>query len=76
MFRTISILLVMEDLTTQTRSHSLETPTNSLEVLKKVVRQLTTSYLREEGRLLVRRIGVKVSGLVRAYHQVSLREFL
>jgi len=76
MFRTISILLVMEDLTTQTRSHSLETPTNSLEVLKKVVRQLTTSYLREEGRLLVRRIGVKVSGLVRAHHQVSLREFL
>jgi DNA polymerase IV (DinB-like DNA polymerase) len=61
-FRQVGIVVIRTDLTTRSRSATLEQPTKSLEGLKKTVRKLLEKFL-EESNMEVRRVGVKVSQL-------------
>lgn len=63
-FKQVSILAVMTDLTIRSRSLTLEQPTKDAEILKNVVQTLLAKFTVEEGSE-VRRIGIKVSSLVK-----------
>ena len=62
MFRSIGIQFVNEDLSTNTNSRMLKIPTNSISELEKVSFQLLTDAI-EDQKLLVRRLGLRVSEL-------------
>ncbi|MBI3842893.1 MAG: DNA polymerase IV [Thaumarchaeota archaeon] len=61
-FRSVGIQFVQSDLSNKTRSKTLKNSTSSLEELKKTAFQLLRESL-EDQKMLVRRIGVKVSEL-------------
>jgi DNA polymerase IV (DinB-like DNA polymerase) len=61
-FRSFTILVVMKDLTTHSRSKSFESSTSQLDTMKKAAKDLLQRFLSEtQGE--ARRVGVKVSGL-------------
>ncbi len=59
-FKTITIIAIMTDLTTKSKSKTLDNPTGDLEMLKTTVKELFQEYL-QESTLEVRRVGVKIS---------------
>ena len=72
-FRSVSAIGILKDLSTRTRSKTLDTPTNDHAVLEKEVRELFAGLLREVGDL--RRAGVRVGELQDMANQRSLAEF-
>jgi DNA polymerase IV (DinB-like DNA polymerase) len=61
-FRSFTILIVMKNLITHSRSKSFESPTSQLDTMKKAAKELLQKFLSEtQGE--ARRVGVKVSGL-------------
>jgi DNA polymerase IV (DinB-like DNA polymerase) len=73
-FRSVSAIGILTDLSTRTRSKTLEAPTNDPLPLKRTTTELFSSLL-SEGREL-RRAGVRVGDLSEATAQSSLAEFL
>jgi DNA polymerase IV (DinB-like DNA polymerase) len=63
-FKTVSIYMVMTDLSSKTRSVTLEQPAKDKETIKRNTRTLFEKFLGES-MLEVRRVGVKVSGFSR-----------
>jgi DNA polymerase IV (archaeal DinB-like DNA polymerase) len=63
-FKTVSIYMVMVDLSSKTRSVTLEQPAKDKETIKKNTKTLFDKYLAES-TLEIRRVGVKVSGFSR-----------
>jgi len=63
-FKTVAIYIVMVDLSSKTRSITLEQPTKDKETINSSVRSLFEKYLAES-TLEIRRVGVKVSGFSR-----------
>jgi DNA polymerase IV (DinB-like DNA polymerase) len=63
-FKTVSIYMVMTDLSSKTRSITLEQPAKDKETIKRNTRSLFEKFLGES-TLEVRRVGVKVSGFSR-----------
>jgi DNA polymerase IV (DinB-like DNA polymerase) len=72
-FRSVSVVGILKDLSTKTRSKTLETPTNDYPVLEKEVNELFSILLRDVGDL--RRVGVRVGELQDMRDQRSLAEF-
>ena len=72
-FRSVSAIGILKDLSTRTRSKTLESPTNDYPVLEKEVKELFSALLREVGDL--RRAGVRVGELQDMANQRSLAEF-
>ncbi len=60
-YKTVSIYMVMVDLTSKTRSVTLDQPTKDRETIDHNIRILFEKYLAES-TLEIRRVGVKVSG--------------
>jgi DNA polymerase IV (DinB-like DNA polymerase) len=63
-FKTVSIYAVMTDLSSKTRSLTLEQPAKDKETIKKNTKALFEKYLLES-TLEIRRVGVKVSGFIK-----------
>jgi DNA polymerase IV (DinB-like DNA polymerase) len=63
-FKTVSIYTVMTDLSSKTRSVTLEQPAKDKETIKKNTKVLFEKYLLES-TLEIRRVGVKVSGFIK-----------
>jgi DNA polymerase IV (archaeal DinB-like DNA polymerase) len=63
-FKTVSIYMVMTDLSSKTRSVTLEQPAKDKETIKKNTKTLFEKYLAES-KLEIRRVGVKISGFSR-----------
>ena len=59
-YTTITIIAIMTDLTTRSKSKTLDNPTGDLELMKTTVKELFRQYLRES-TVEVRRVGVKIS---------------
>ena len=75
-FRTVGIIAILKDLSTHTRSKTLENPTNNLEVLKASAKELFEKFFTETASE-ARRIGVKVSNLSREKtNQKQLTSFI
>jgi DNA polymerase IV (DinB-like DNA polymerase) len=63
-FKQVGVIAVMTDLSVRSRSLTLEQPTNDLQTLKRAVRELFEKFLGDS-ELELRRVGVKVSHLVK-----------
>jgi DNA polymerase IV (DinB-like DNA polymerase) len=75
-FRQVGVIAVMTDLSVRSRSQTLEQPTNDLQTLKRAVRELFEKFL-DDSELELRRVGVKVSHLVKQENsQKQLTSFL
>jgi DNA polymerase IV (DinB-like DNA polymerase) len=61
-FKTVGIIGITIDLRTHTRSRTLDSVSNSLELMKKTVRELFGNFLYES-EIDLRRVGVKLSNL-------------
>jgi len=64
MFKTVGIIAITTDMSIHTRSKTLENPTDDLAVTKNTVKELFEKFLNET-QLDARRVGVKISNLVR-----------
>ncbi len=73
-FKSVGIQFVQEDLSNRTKSKTLKNPTSSLEELKKTALLLLRELL-EDQRLLVRRLGVKVSEFTEVSGQADITNF-
>ncbi len=74
-FTSIGVIAIMENLSVHTRTKTLETSTDDLDVIREVSRKLLEVLLREKTELDIRRIGVRVSNLIEDDRQKSLSEF-
>lgn len=59
-FRQVGVIAVMTDLSARSRSQTLETATNDIEVLKRAAQELFEKLL-SKSELEIRRVGVKIS---------------
>ncbi len=75
-FGSVGIMAVMEDMSTHTKSRTLEPPGEMAEALSATAERLLDVLLKEMGALKVRRIGVKVANLNEKGKQRALHEFL
>jgi DNA polymerase IV (archaeal DinB-like DNA polymerase) len=73
-FRSVSVIGILSDLSTRTRSKTLEVPTSESSTLNRTVSELLTSLVGELGKL--RRVGIKVADFEESKQQSSLAEFL
>ncbi len=73
-FKSIGIQFVQSDLSNKTKSKTLKNPTSSIDELKKTVMQLLSEAL-EDQKLLVRRIGVRVSDLSKVSGQDNITRY-
>lgn len=75
-FRTVSINAVLEDLSTLTRSKSLDSHTSEIKVIKKMANMIISDLLNEVEQKKVRRVGVKLSELIKNSGQTSISNFI
>jgi len=61
-FKSVSIILIAKDLSVYSRSRTLESSSNSLELMERVAGELFEAFL-SENPIELRRVGVKLSGL-------------
>jgi DNA polymerase IV (DinB-like DNA polymerase) len=75
-FKTVGIIVITTDMSIHTRSKTLETATNDPDIMKKTVKELLERFLNENG-MEARRVGVKVSNLIREEkYQKQLTSFI
>ncbi|HXV38236.1 MAG TPA: DNA polymerase IV [Nitrosopumilaceae archaeon] len=74
MFKSVGIQFVQSDLSNKTKSKTLKNSTSSLDELRKTVLQLLGESL-EDQKMLIRRIGVKVSDLSEVSGQDSITRY-
>jgi|SRR3989304_810258 len=74
MFKSVGIQFVQSDLSNKTKSKTLRNSTSSLDELRKTVLQLLGESL-EDQKMLIRRIGVKVSDLSEVSGQDSITRY-
>ncbi len=74
LFRSVGIQFVQSDLSNRTKSKTLRNPTSSLDELKKTVILLLRESL-EDQKLLIRRLGVRVSDFSQTSGQVDITRF-
>jgi len=74
LFKSVGIQFVQSDLSNRTKSKTLRNHTSSLDELKKTVIQLLKESL-EDQKLLIRRLGVRVSDFSQPSGQVDITKF-
>ncbi len=73
-FRTVTLVAVTQDMRLHTRSRTLEAPVRDAATLMNNAVSLLEAFLRDNA-LSLRRVGVRVSGLVKAEPQKTLFDF-
>lgn len=63
-YKTVGITVVTTDMSIHTRSKTLENPTNSLDAMKAVVKELLEKFL-QQNESEARRVGVRISNFVK-----------
>jgi DNA polymerase IV (DinB-like DNA polymerase) len=61
-FKTVGIIVITTDIRSHTRSKTFDSPSNSIELMRRTVRDLFQKFL-DESELEIRRVGVKLSNL-------------
>jgi len=74
LFKSVGIQFVNSDLSSRTKSRTLKNHTSGLDELKKAAIQLLKESL-EDQRLLIRRLGVRVSDFSQVHGQVDITRF-
>lgn len=74
-FKSVSIVAVMNDFTTLSRSKTFHTPVKNLETVKTTATELLEQLLKDETERFIRRVGVKISGFIDEKGQKELSDF-
>lgn len=74
-FKSVGIILILDDLSIRTKSRSLKSPSTSYEEIFKTAKTLVEEAVKESP-LMVRRLGVKVSELISSKGQDTLFKFM
>jgi DNA polymerase IV (DinB-like DNA polymerase) len=74
LFKSVGIQFVQSDLSNRTKSKTLRNPTSSLDELRKTVNSLLKESL-EDQKLLIRRLGVRVSDFSQTSGQIDITRF-
>lgn len=75
-FKTIGIIVITTDMSLHTRSETLEDPTDSVETMKRTVKELLERFFSQE-ESKARRVGVKISNFVKEQeNQRQLTSFI
>lgn len=74
LFKTVSFIGILEDLSIRTKNRTLQDYTSSAEVIIQIIPSLVDSFLSEHGGK-IRRLGIKVSNLTEMKQQKSLMDF-
>ncbi len=75
-FRSVGVTAIMEDLSAHSKSKTLPLESESREEILTVSRELLPLLLREVPNLMIRRIGLRLSGLSKISGQAPLTDFL
>lgn len=75
LYKSVGILAITNTLEMRSRTKTLENPSEDAETIERIARELLSKFLEEEGAVILRRFGVKVSGLSKKSGQ-GLTKFL
>lgn len=73
-FRSVGIIAILDDLSTKTKTHTIDYHTDSPEALSQISADLLEEFLKGSDRKL-RRFGIKVSGFGEKKEQKDLKSF-
>jgi len=73
--KSVSIIAILSSLAIHTRSKTLESPANDLRTIDEYAKQLLKEFLESSPRAILRRVGVKVTGLSKQSGQTDIQSF-
>jgi DNA polymerase IV (DinB-like DNA polymerase) len=76
MCKSISIIAITDNLRIHSKSKTLESPTHDEKAIRQSSRELLEQFLQATPHVVIRRIGVKLSGLSKRGGQIDLGQFL
>ena len=74
--KSIAIIAILTDLSIHSRSRMLESPSSDGRLIETVAKQLTQEFLQSDPEAMLRRLGVKASGLTKQAGQTNMSKFL
>jgi DNA polymerase IV (DinB-like DNA polymerase) len=74
--KTVTAIAILSDLSIHSRSKMFETPSSDGKLIESSVKQLIQEFLQSNSEAILRRVGVKVSGLTRETGQTDMSKFL
>lgn len=74
--KSVSIIAILSDLTIHTKSTTLESATADSRLISEVSERLMQQFLDSEPQAILRRVGVKLSGLSKLSGQTNIKIFL
>jgi DNA polymerase IV (DinB-like DNA polymerase) len=74
--KSVAIIAILTDLSLHSKSHSLDAPTSDENLIEATAKQLIQEFLAADPQAVLRRVGVKVTGLGKAAGQTDISKFL
>jgi len=71
-YKQVAITAVMTDLTTKSRSQTIDKPTKDVQTIRKITRDLFEKFLSEPNQHEIRRVGVKIAHFSKEERQQKL----
>jgi DNA polymerase IV (DinB-like DNA polymerase) len=73
--KSVSIITILSNLTVHTRTRTLESPTKEFRTIDECAAQLLKDFIESTPQAVLRRVGVKVSGLTKPSGQTNIESF-
>jgi DNA polymerase IV (DinB-like DNA polymerase) len=74
--KSVAIIAILTDLSIHTRSKTLESPSADGKLIEAAAKQLIQTFLQSNPQAILRRVGVKASGLTKPSGQTDITKFL
>ena len=74
-FKSISLIIIDENLRTYSKSKTSDHPLQNIKHIDSLCSDLLSEFLKIENKTYVRRVGIKVSNLIKTQGQTSLKKF-
>jgi DNA polymerase IV (DinB-like DNA polymerase) len=74
--KTVAVIAILTDLSIHSRSKMLESPSSDARLIESATKQLLQEFLRSNPEAVLRRVGVKVSSLIKESGQTNMSKFL
>jgi len=74
--KSVATIAILTDLTIRSRSRMLESPSSEEKIIETTARQLIQEFLQSNPEAVLRRLGVKASGLKKEAGQTDMSKFL
>lgn len=75
-FKTVSVIIILNNLDQKSKSKTLKTPSNSLEPLHSTTKVLLNELMESDDSMSVRRLGVRLSELQNTSGQNTISQFM